>query len=313
MKKIAVIANRTAGRGRAIVAIQEAKRTLWGWPLEFICPESPDHLQRVCRDLDPEVYEAAVVIGGDGTMNQALRGMANGQVPLFAYPGGTANDFAGELGMTGHWEQVQRLLDKRIIEPIDLITANGIPFATVAGIGVGSILTAELNEQRQKSVLFREGLKRLRSELYTVLSAKTVLFRRDYLYHLHIRSNVFDEKIKTAAVFVCNQNKLAGNLRVAQFSEHNDQMFSVLIIPGHRIDELIGSLLKLKFGKLAKGDFISFSTQSLTIRDLQGRPFAVFGDGETLIEDTAVEFKIRPKGIQVYKERRKNGTRIGKP
>lgn len=305
MKTVAVIINRNAGRGRAAEIIQDAKRTLWGWPLEVLSPASVEELQNICGNLDPNKYEAAVVVGGDGTVHHALRGMARKPVPLCPFPGGTANDFATEQGITADWEQVQRLVDKKLWEPVDLIEANGVPFATVAGIGIGAVLTAELNDRRQKSLFFQQGLKRLKSELYTLLSAKAVLLRRDYIHNLHIRSNVFEEKIKTAAVFICNQKHLAGNLRVAHRSANDDQMFTVLIVPGTRTDQLIASLIKLKLGLLPMKDFIIFSTNQLTIQDLDNRPIRLFGDGETLIVDPHLQFRILPKGVCVYKERRR--------
>ena len=310
LRKIAVIVNRHAGKGKAIEALQHARRVLWGWPMEFISPDSSEELRNVCAGLSQDKYEAAVVIGGDGTINHAIRGLARTGVPLLPFPGGTANDLAAECGVKADWEQVQRLIDNNLHEAVDLIEANKVPYATVAGIGVGAALTAELNEKRRSSQFFRIGLDRLRSEIYTLLSAKTVILRNDYVHRLHVRSNVFDEKLQAAAVFICNQDRLGGNMKVARSSENHDQIFSVLIIPAAPKHQLLMSLAKLKMGRISEGDFILFSTGQVTIRELDHRPIEVFGDGETLVRESAIDFKILPQGIRVYKERRKTSREV---
>ena len=163
LRKLAIMANPAAGRGRALALAQEARRALWGWPLELFVPETASELQEACRTLEPARFEAAIVIGGDGTINRALRGLTKSGVPLLPFPGGTANDLATELGIPADWEGVQRLVDARARAPMDLIEVNGVPFATVAGIGVGAELTELFNTRRDRSVLFQLMARHLRS------------------------------------------------------------------------------------------------------------------------------------------------------
>jgi diacylglycerol kinase (ATP) len=303
VKKIALIANKNAGKGKAVASVQAAKRILWGYQIDFFNPPTLDTFQNTCSSLSPAIYEAAVVLGGDGTVNRALRAFVHKEIPLCAFPAGTANDLSSELGVKGDWEQVQRLLDRKSIESVDLVAVNGIPFATVAGMGVGATLTSEFNQRRDDSIVFRQIVKRLKFQVYTALSAKTILFGRGFIHHVHIKSTVFNEKLRTAAIFICNQGQLAGNLKVASTAENRDEKFSVLILPGTRTLPLLSALVKLKQGTLSVKDSILFSTDQLTIRDLNGKNIRVFGDGETLVEDSRLHFKILPHALKVYREK----------
>ncbi len=300
MKKLAIIANRSAGKGQALTALQQAKRQLWGWDVDFKLPTTISELQETCQALDPNIYEAAVLVGGDGTINQALPGLSQSQVPFCPYPGGTANDLAHELGIRPEWNQIQNLINKKKIATIDLITVNKIPFATVAGIGIGALLTSEFNLKRKKSWIFREASKKLQSQIYTALTAKTILFRRDYFHHLVIKSDTFSEKIKTAAVFICNQSFLGGDMTVAPEISNTDKRFNVLIIPRSKIFSLMKGLAEIKMGFLPK-DFIVFSTDRLSIKESRGKNLKVFGDGEILTENTELDFRITPSAISVYR------------
>ena len=200
------------------------------------------------------------------------------------------------------WEQVQTLLDQRRPETMDLIKVNGIPFATVSGIGVGALLANEFNVRRVESSFFRTICRYLKSQVYTVLSAKAILFQRSYLHDLHVKSDVFEERIRTGAMFICNQNYLGGDLRVSSLSENDDQKFRVLIIPRTLSNELITALVQMKLGNIPS-DFILFSTDHLTITEMRGRPIRLFGDGEILTEKSELEFKIIPQGLKVYRDR----------
>ncbi|MBY0470699.1 hypothetical protein K2X30_05975 [bacterium] len=302
MKKVAIIANRQAGGGSAAEAIRQAQRSLWGWDFEYHFPKSLSEMASICESLGSHTHEAAVIVGGDGTVNQALRGLIKSQVPLCVYPGGTANDLAADLGLKKDWSQVQRLLDSRETDLIDLIEVNGVPFSTVAGIGIGSILTSEFNRKRKGSAIYSALSKRLHSHLYSFLSVKTILMRSDYHFDLRIRSDIFDEKVRSAAVFICNQSKLGGDLRVAHHRvENDDQKFSVLVVPKCGTLRLMRGLVELRLGKMPK-DFIAFSTDRLSIQETQGRNIPVFGDGDILVESSKLEFKIAPRALRIYRE-----------
>ncbi|MEK6705646.1 MAG: diacylglycerol kinase family protein [Bdellovibrionota bacterium] len=301
MKKLAILANPASGKGKAIEAVQTAKRALWGWDIEFHFPSSSNELRKICQKLNKTTYEAAVVIGGDGTMNDAIRGLIESKVPLCPFPAGTANDLAQELGISDDWNDIQQLIDGGQTKMMDLIEVNHMPFATVAGIGIGALLTAEYNAIRRKSPVLREILKPLHNQVYTALTLKTILLKRDYFHHVRVKSDTFDEKLKTAALFVCNQSRLGGDLKLAPATQNDDKKFNVLIIPRSRNYQLIRALLELKRGRMPK-DFILFSTDRLWVHELLNKPIRVFGDGEILAEHNELEFKILPKALQVYRK-----------
>ena len=51
-----------------------------------------------------------VVVGGDGTINEAAEGMIGTEVPLAVLPAGTANVLATEMKLGGNLEKVARRL-----------------------------------------------------------------------------------------------------------------------------------------------------------------------------------------------------------
>lgn len=82
-------------------------------------------------------YDAIAVYGGDGTIMEAARSLANSDIPLYILPGGTANIMAKELQIPLFLESALRLLirEDTNIRPIDMGCMNETPFLLRVSIG----------------------------------------------------------------------------------------------------------------------------------------------------------------------------------
>lgn len=300
MKRVVIIANRMAGRGGMIHSlIQQAKRTLWGWPVEVFLPQDAHEAQRFCQSLDPQTTESVLVLGGDGTLNQVLPGLVHREIPVCPVPVGTANDLSKKLGICLDWELIQLLLDRRSIDPIDIVEVNGRPFATIGGMGVGAILTKEFNERRRESSIFRATTQKLKTQVYTFMSVKTILLRQDYIHDLRITAPHFHERLESGAIFVCNQTALGGNMTVAARAFNNDEKFDVFVLPKLNKKRMLRALMSLKEGRPPQ-EAIQFSSTEMIIEDMDNRDICAFGDGEHLVNSPRLEFKVMPRSLWVY-------------
>lgn len=76
-------------------------------PVETTGPGSATHL---AREAAANGDDLVIVCGGDGTINEALNGLAPGHTPLAVLPGGTANILAKELRLPHHPVRAARQL-----------------------------------------------------------------------------------------------------------------------------------------------------------------------------------------------------------
>jgi len=106
----------------------------------------------------PELSEQAIkdgadlvlVLGGDGTINEALNGMVGSDVPLGILPGGTANVLAMELGFGSRLERASSRLAKSQPKRVSLgklTLADGASrhFLMMAGAGLDAQIVLDLN------------------------------------------------------------------------------------------------------------------------------------------------------------------------
>ncbi|MBR3793651.1 MAG: YegS/Rv2252/BmrU family lipid kinase, partial [Alistipes sp.] len=76
-------------------------------------------------DGDPvkgyESVDLIVVAGGDGTLNYVVNALMRHSlsIPIGILPAGTANDFAGALGMSNNLKKAARQIAYGVVEPID--------------------------------------------------------------------------------------------------------------------------------------------------------------------------------------------------
>ncbi|MDR2183434.1 MAG: YegS/Rv2252/BmrU family lipid kinase [Clostridiales bacterium] len=102
------------------------------------------HIAAMPRDF----YNAIAISGGDGTLNQALNALIshNHDIPLAIIPSGTANDFAGFVGMTKSPEAIAEALSESEIVRADIGLANDVYFINVCGAGLFTHISQQVDD-----------------------------------------------------------------------------------------------------------------------------------------------------------------------
>lgn len=118
--------------------------------------------------LGDEPFDLAVVAGGDGSVNYLVNSLkrAGRDLPIGVIPAGTANDFAGALGMSKDPVEAARQIASGTIERIDCGRVNDLYFVNIFSFGLfttTSQRTTDRNKHRYgKLAYLMEGIKELR-------------------------------------------------------------------------------------------------------------------------------------------------------
>ena len=99
MRDAVLIVNPTAGGGRRVPQLDEARRIFReaGIETELQNTTAPGEATAWRAAPSRQSRQLVIVCGGDGTVNEAVNGLACSQVPLAVLPAGTANVLAKEL------------------------------------------------------------------------------------------------------------------------------------------------------------------------------------------------------------------------
>jgi diacylglycerol kinase family enzyme len=114
------------------------------------------HATRLAQGAAAAGTEVVVVLGGDGTLNEAANGLAESDCALAALPGGSTNVFARTIGLPNDpIEATGVLLDalaRRSIRRVGLGSVNGRFFLFHTGVGFDAAVVQQVER--------RSGLKR---------------------------------------------------------------------------------------------------------------------------------------------------------
>lgn len=129
----------------------------------------PGHATRLAQGAAARGLDAVVVLGGDGTFNEAANGLAGTSTALGVLPGGSTNVFARTIGMTNDpIEATGELLGALGpgpggITPVGLGSANGRRFLFHVGVGFDAAVVSEVER--------RSALKRYLGHAFFTYSA----------------------------------------------------------------------------------------------------------------------------------------------
>ena len=125
--KVLLIVNPSASSVTARTRIVIQKALSADHRLEVAATTRRGHATRLAQSASNDGMDVVVVLGGDGTLNEAANGLAGTDTALAALPGGSTNVFARTIGL-----------------PDDAVEATGalldaIEAASIRRIGLGAI------------------------------------------------------------------------------------------------------------------------------------------------------------------------------
>src|SRR5947209_8899823 len=106
---------------------------------------------RLARSAATAGTEVVVVLGGDGTLNEAANGLLGTDCALATLPGGSTNVFARTLGLPNDpvesTEVLLDALDAGSIQRVGVGTVNGRAFLFHTGVGFDAAVVAEVEKR----------------------------------------------------------------------------------------------------------------------------------------------------------------------
>ena len=142
--------NPQAGKGRADGKLPQILEIFSqaGYLVTAHTTEGLEDAMRVARQLGGQ-YDRVVCCGGDGTLNETVRGLLLGDhaVPLGYIPAGSTNDFASSLGLPKQMAEAARIAGKGVPFPCDIGAFNENYFVYVAAFGAFAEVSYSTSQQ----------------------------------------------------------------------------------------------------------------------------------------------------------------------
>jgi diacylglycerol kinase family enzyme len=234
--------------------------------------------------------DALVAGGGDGTINLAASVLAGRDIPLGVLPLGTLNHFAKDLSIPLELEDAVRVILDGITCRVDVGEVNGRIFINNSSLGVYPAVV-RLRERYRAS-----GLGKWVAALWAGL---TVLRRNPFMaVRLIVQNDVTVRR--TPFVFVGNNQYRMAGLQAGTRDSLSGGDIAVYVL---NADRRVG-LLRLAWQVVLKGvdqvkelDELTVSQATVEVRRSR---LQVALDGEVVMLESPLEYRIRPAALQVY-------------
>jgi len=203
-------------------------------------------------------------------IREVAHGLEGGQTPLLIAPCGTENLLANELGFDWRLETLIKAFEGGILRPLDLGTANGRCFASIAGFGFDAAVVDLVNQQRTGHITHFDYVQ--------------PLWRTFWSHAFDPMTVVVDgEEIFTGRgmVFVGNISRYAIGLQLLHYADFSDGLLDICIYECggriHLVKHSVLTVLKLHANCrdviYRQGKSITVSSESPTVTaEIDGDP-----------------------------------------
>lgn len=294
------IVNPNAGSGRGLKVWNSLKRLLARKriPYDVYFTASSGDARRKAQALSGQTLEETlclVTVGGDGTMNEVLDGLAlNSHVVLSMIPCGSGNDLGRGLGFSQNAKrQLTKLLSSSRIDVLDYgvlsCAENGCirRFLISSGIGLDAAVCHDLLDSRLRDGCGRLGMKKLAYLLAGVREFVAARPVRGWLLLDGVRKVEFNYIL---FISIHNLPSEGGGFRFAPMAEPHDGKLSICVVSNRSKLKLIQPLLRSSRKPLRETAGVHFF--SCTEAHIHTEvPLAVHVDGESCRYQTDIDLR----------------------
>ena len=269
MQRVLLITNPAAARTRQAVTntvISVLKRE--GWSVDLVETTGHGDAARVAKAGADDNVDAVAVYGGDGTIMQAVAGLAGRNIPVGLIPGGTGNLLATNLGLPRNPANAARVIARGRPRTIDLGRFENRDGAQYFSVACGSGFDAELMARTSGAAKRRWGFA-----AYVVRGYKLVLEAAPVPYRVSVDGEVFDVEATSVIVANCRQF-IPPILSIAPGIELDDGQLDVVVIKARGLWQSAGIIWRM----------LKQQVDGVAIRRFRGRDVKVEAHPERLVQ-----------------------------
>jgi YegS/Rv2252/BmrU family lipid kinase len=289
-RSIAAIFNPHSGGGgyrRDVPLIFDALRGL-GYEVQDLQTEEPGDATRLAREAVADGFDLVAAIGGDGTVNEIINGLAGSETPLAIIPTGTVNVLAMELGIPLEPPDAVKLLGGAgNVSWIDLGLAGDRYFGLMAGVGMDAAVVAAINPTMKKA---------LKEAAFAVQGLATYLTHEDPL----IRVTCDERTVEGYFAVLGNSSNYGGAFGITPLADMRDGLLDVCVLKDKSFVSTVSYWTAALINAHIKHPKVEyFRTEAALLETVEeDKEVLVQTDGE-VAGKLPMECKVVPRGLRV--------------
>ncbi len=252
---------------------------------DIILWKDKNGFEEIRQQITSDKYTTVVAVGGDGTVNEVAKNLANTGIVLGIIPRGSGNGLSRSLGIPQNFLAALKRIENGKIRIIDNGIINGKFFSCAAGIGFDAHIGQLFAASKTRGLMS-----------YIKISIAQILSYRAKEYTIEING----ETIITKAFLIAfaNAGQYGNDFYIAPQASMDDGLLHMVIVKPFNIFtacKLLVNVLQMK-AHLSK-NIITLTSDKIKIKNLK-MDFIHF-DGEPGWIENEIEVSINPKSLKV--------------
>jgi YegS/Rv2252/BmrU family lipid kinase len=284
---VVLIANPIAGGGAGSRSVQRAGQVLRarGHSVDLKFTQAAGDAEKLAAAVEPGC-ECIVVVGGDGTLNEILNGLADpSRIPLALLAVGTANMLARDLGLPRSPDAIAELVESDATRLVDLGRVGVRRFVGNVGVGFDAQIVEEIAQRRTGRLGYRA---------YVVPMARLLARNREPILDVRIDDG---QPTPAAWVVVSNLRNYGGLFTFSRTARCDSGNLEVCCFDRARRRDLLRCGVAAGLGRLDRARGVSYRPARRVIIS-SGQPVPVQVDGDPF-GTTPVEISLDASRIRV--------------
>ena len=270
-----------AARSQVIQQLQQQ-----GFELVEESGEDPQRFPDLIRHYHQEI-NLVIIGGGDGSVNAAVPGLLDTNLPLGILPLGTANNLARTLKIPPSVSEACHIIAEGQVQRIDLGWVNGHYFLNIASLG----LSAEINQRVTKHLKRRWGVL-----AYMATGLQVIWQVRPF--GVEIQWNNQSIQVKTLQITVANGRYYGSGLVIADEATIDDERLDLHSLEIQHWWEILPLIPSAMRGKSVIGRGVR-TIEAKEFNLYTKTPYPINTDGERTTK-TPAQFRVLPHRLSVF-------------
>ena len=228
---------------------------------------------------------AVVAVGGDGSVNDVVRGLMGTNTLLGIIPKGSGNGMARTIRIPLDTDEAIKLINKGNTGDMDVAFANGEAFISNAGVAFDALISKKFAKSERRGLM-----------IYSWLVTKYMWLYKERLFKITVDGKEYESL--AFMVNVANGQQFGYNFKIAPMANYSDGVLDVIII--RKFPKILGGTLVLRAmtGTIVKSPFVKHLTgKEITISNPLLKLMQTDGDAHESVNE--IKFTVQKAAQKV--------------
>jgi diacylglycerol kinase (ATP) len=285
-KRIAFVVNPSSGPRKKENIVDVIEKTMSGkTPFDILVWKDKHNFEEIRKQITSGKYTTVVAVGGDGTVNEVAKNVANTNIILGIIPRGSGNGLARTLGIPQKAVEAIKRVETGTVKTIDHGFINNKFFSCAAGIGFDAHICELFASSKTRGLLS-----------YVTISLKQFLTYRAKEYTIQANNQTITTKAFLIAF--ANAGQYGNDFYIAPQAQMDDGLLNIVILKPFNVFSACDIFVKVLSRKAHKAkSIVTFSAKEFKIKNESNT--AIHFDGEPGAVESEIMVRINPQSLKV--------------